>query len=128
MTEELSSHLWLDAGCQWTHIETLRRRIRKAELFQRQRGRCAYCHIPMLFDFESNYGQIKPPLRLATVDHVIPRSAGGTDDPANLVLACGYCNSRKSSGPPPTGRAWYWKRNPHRYGGNVPSLSVPDEY
>lgn len=29
------------------------------------------------------------------VDHVTPRSKGGTDDPFNLVAACGSCNSGK---------------------------------
>jgi hypothetical protein len=31
-----------------------------------------------------------------TVDHVVPRIEGGTDDPANLVAACGSCNSARS--------------------------------
>jgi hypothetical protein len=26
------------------------------------------------------------------VDHVVPRSAGGTDTPSNLVVACAACN------------------------------------
>ena len=29
------------------------------------------------------------------VDHVIPRMLGGSDDPANLALACSGCNGRK---------------------------------
>lgn len=32
-----------------------------------------------------------------TVDHLIPRARGGTDDPANLVAACGTCNSRRGA-------------------------------
>jgi hypothetical protein len=32
----------------------------------------------------------------ATVDHVIPRSLGGTNDPENLVTACRECNMAKS--------------------------------
>lgn len=31
------------------------------------------------------------------VDHVIPRSLGGANDPTNLVTACAGCNSGKSS-------------------------------
>lgn len=32
----------------------------------------------------------------ATIDHVIPKSKGGTDDSQNLVLACPECNERKA--------------------------------
>lgn len=42
-----------------------------------------------------------------TVDHLIPRVAGGGDDGANLVLCCRACNSSKG------GRdllAWYGRR------------------
>lgn len=33
----------------------------------------------------------------ATIDHVIPHSKGGSDEPDNLVLSCSYCNSNKSA-------------------------------
>lgn len=34
--------------------------------------------------------------RRLTIDHVIPRSKGGTDDWDNLVVACSSCNVKKS--------------------------------
>lgn len=34
-----------------------------------------------------------------TVDHVVPRRAGGSDQPHNLVPACRSCNSRKGTLP-----------------------------
>lgn len=35
-----------------------------------------------------------------TLDHVDPKSRGGSHDPANLVTACGSCNSRKGARTP----------------------------
>lgn len=32
----------------------------------------------------------------STVDHVIPRSRGGTDDESNLVCSCSVCNQEKA--------------------------------
>ena len=32
-----------------------------------------------------------------TVDHLIPRSRGGSDDPLNLAACCGKCNSAKKA-------------------------------
>lgn len=55
----------------------LRERIR-----QRDGGGCAYCRRGDVAVF---------------VDHVLPRSRGGSDNIRNLVLACVRCNSSKGS-------------------------------
>jgi 5-methylcytosine-specific restriction endonuclease McrA len=34
---------------------------------------------------------------VATADHVLPRSRGGTSDPENLRAACRSCNSRRGA-------------------------------
>ncbi len=57
-------------------------RKQKHVLFGRQEGVCNGCRIAFLF----------PNL---TIDHVIPRSRGGTDHLDNLQLLCGACNSIK---------------------------------
>ena len=49
----------------------------------RDRFTCRYC------------GRKAPDVALA-VDHVKPRSQGGTSDPGNLVAACTDCNAGKS--------------------------------
>lgn len=54
-----------------------RRRLFKAD------PHCSYCGC------ELNWGT-------ATLDHVVPRSKGGTDSMDNLVLACQPCNVRKA--------------------------------
>lgn len=51
-------------------------------IFRRDDYTCTYC------------GAINVPLHL---DHVIPRSIGGSDDPANLTTACVACNLGKGS-------------------------------
>lgn len=56
-------------------------------LVRRDGWRCAYC--PAELDVTT-----------VTVDHVIPRSRGGTNDLGNLVLACWPCNKSKGSSLP----------------------------
>jgi len=58
-------------------------------LMDRQNGLCFYC-------FQS--------LTVITVDHFIPLSRGGSNEPKNLRLACKSCNSSKSNKLP-----WVWK-------------------
>ena len=57
-------------------------RTHKHRLYGRQEGICNGCKV--LF-----------PFRNLTVDHVVPRSRGGSDDLSNLQLLCGACNSMK---------------------------------
>lgn len=57
------------------------------EILRRDGHACRYC------------GAGAPEAKL-TVDHVRPVALGGTDDPSNLVAACGDCNSGKSSATP----------------------------
>ncbi len=59
-------------------------RLNRHVLFGQQEGRCNGCRT----DF---------PFRNMTVDHVIPRSRGGTDHLENLQLLCNYCNSLKGN-------------------------------
>jgi hypothetical protein len=57
------------------------------EVLRRDNHTCRYC------------GASAPDVPL-TVDHVVPTTLGGTDDPGNLVAACRDCNSGKSATPP----------------------------
>lgn len=59
------------------------RRLR-FEILRRDGNTCRYC------------GAQAPDVVL-TVDHVIPTTLGGGDDPGNLVTACSSCNAGKSS-------------------------------
>ena len=57
----------------------------KHALFGMQEGKCNGCQVPFHF-------------RNMTIDHIHPRSKGGTDDPGNLQLLYGACNSTKVIG------------------------------
>ncbi|AJA43377.1 HNH endonuclease [Mycobacterium phage Sbash] len=56
------------------------------EILRRDNHACRYC------------GRSAPEVKL-TIDHVVPESLGGPDDPSNLVAACADCNGGKSSVP-----------------------------
>lgn len=57
------------------------------EIFKRDQHKCRYC----------GNG---PPDVVLTIDHVVPVSLGGSDDPTNLVTACRGCNGGKTSSNP----------------------------
>lgn len=57
------------------------------EILRRDNYACRYC------------GAAAPDVPL-TVDHVVPQSLGGRDEPSNLVTACRDCNGGKAASAP----------------------------
>jgi len=57
-------------------------RERRDAVLERDK-KCVYCQTPLS-------------IYTATLDHLIPKGKGGTDDLSNLVLACKTCNNQKS--------------------------------
>lgn len=53
---------------------------------ERAQLHCEYCHADERWQF----------IRF-TIDHVLPQSAGGSDDVDNLALACRNCNERRGN-------------------------------
>ena len=56
---------------------------------------CCWCQKPLSFEE-------------VTVEHLLARSRGGTNDPSNLAIACKPCNNEREDGLPgirPRGRA-----------------------
>lgn len=59
--------------------------------------RCHYCGQDGLLEKVGEHSTKAELRRMATVDHVVPRSRGGSErDPENLVVACWSCNQRKA--------------------------------
>lgn len=68
--------------------------VRKA-LYQAAAGRCRYCgEITFLNELPAD----ADPGRRATIEHIVPRSRGGTNDWQNLALACHRCNVIRAGG------------------------------
>ncbi len=64
----------------WPHLKSIK--LSKKNVFLRDHYTCQYCG--------KSYAQNK-----LTIDHVIPRSRGGTTTWENVVTACHYCNIKK---------------------------------
>ena len=67
-----------------SEVELRQYRSYKHTLFGLQEGKCNGCKV--LF-----------PFRNMTIDHILPRSRGGSDAPDNLQLLCAACNSTKGN-------------------------------
>jgi 5-methylcytosine-specific restriction endonuclease McrA len=63
-------------------------------MYAAQRGICPYCERHMTFPAK---GANRRKRTDATVDHLLPRSRGGTSRRGNLILCCSECNSMKGS-------------------------------
>lgn len=93
-----SQRAWKKANPEKVKVDIHRRRAREraAEgshtadelkaLFQRQRGRCAYCSKSIRNGYH--------------VDHIIPLARGGSNWISNIALACAKCNLTKSATDP----------------------------
>jgi 5-methylcytosine-specific restriction endonuclease McrA len=69
-----------------------KRKQRYKTLWDEQGGLCYFCDRPMRYR-PSGYTHGKD----GTLDHLIPRSKGGSNKMENLVLACCVCNNLKSN-------------------------------
>lgn len=78
-----------------------RRRIKAARVYppewmrtllRDQHSRCAYCGVLIA----RSPHRCLPALQ-ATIDHVVPISAGGRNERSNVVASCGPCNTAKGN-------------------------------
>ena len=62
---------------------------RRVAIYLRDGYRCGYCRA----DLSTCAAHLR------SLDHLTPRERGGTDESANLILACLSCNSTRQSTP-----------------------------
>src|SRR4028118_2319354 len=79
---QIPDHIWLTSGNPERHWKVPP--VNRREVFRRDNHTCQYC------------GSTKH----LTLDHVIPRSKGGTHTWDNVVTACEKCNSHKGNRTP----------------------------
>lgn len=90
------------------------------DLWERDRGTCALCRLPV--PHPSDIG-VRPRQR-ASVEHRIPLSKHGKDEPSNQQLAHAGCNSEKGARTAPRKkglRRRLWRRTPK------PKPPIPDD-
>lgn len=88
----------------------------RAALMVEQNGLCGYCRREMTVDRR----HVRK-IRFATIDHIVPIVAGGTNDTENLILCCRLCNIVKGHASVEEfifGLLWVWICKKH------PRLSV----
>ena len=93
---------------QWTALPPL-----LAELCREQRGICGIC------------GKRIEPWQRMHMDHIIPRSKGGSDDRSNLQATHDRCNLRKGNRMPPPDGGTMTLRKPKR-GRSIRAGRAPD--
>lgn len=100
-------------------------RFKKRILFNRDGWRCQYCDVEL-------------DLRSITIDHVVPRSRGGSTSWKNCVAACRKCNAKKGSrtlleagmhlkrppSEPKITHFWEWESEPERHSSWHPDWSL----
>lgn len=66
---------------------TFDRKLRNGE--EVLEGKCLHCQRKLQLTADGT------PLNGATLEHIVPKNHGGTDDLENLAIACARCNSEK---------------------------------
>jgi 5-methylcytosine-specific restriction endonuclease McrA len=66
-------------------------KARRRHLYQKQKGKCFWCGGTCLdVRIGGSFSDI------FTVDHIVPRSRGGSNEWGNLVGACYSCNAKRN--------------------------------
>ncbi len=87
------------------------RRLKRLRIYARDGWKCVWCGCDVYSPGKSPHGpQFNPagypgsrprteanPLRMTTLDHVIPREHGGGNETSNLITACITCNEERGS-------------------------------
>lgn len=91
-TSRLSREKKAEFNCRLTRVRAAKRQ----RLWVAQDGKCHYCDSETILPRQgAKYSGSK----LATLDHIITQTEGGTDSLRNMVVACSDCNNKRGNLP-----------------------------
>lgn len=85
---------WFSEYDEWGASHRLRIAYRvwlRCRLAEAQNWKCCWCG--------RETTEVSGKKNSATLEHIVPRCQGGTDDPDNLAMACSRCNSKRKHTP-----------------------------
>lgn len=85
-TQRIDGKLFPVGGTNGARVEEHMKKSLRFEIFKRDKFTCQYC------------GRTPPEVMLE-IDHIMPQSQGGDDDPQNLITSCFDCNRGKAGRP-----------------------------
>jgi 5-methylcytosine-specific restriction endonuclease McrA len=89
-------------------------RLKRLEIFARDRWLCWYCGIGLAHPDEVNWSEVRNHKNAAVIDHIIPIIRNGDDSDSNLRSACWECNQAKKGRTVNEYRQWLLARtSPH---------------
>lgn len=65
--------------------------------YQRGQRRCHICSCQLIYNPRLTGKGCTVPKNLATFEHLVPKSQGGTKAPINGLIICGQCNHRRGN-------------------------------
>lgn len=79
---------------------------KRMKIYLRDKYQCQYCSVKIGKPYKENENAKARPLILKdlTLDHITPKSKGGSGHPTNLVTACKKCNQKKADRNPEQAR------------------------
>ncbi len=85
-------------GSKWLHPTTRRR------IYERDGWKCVWCHVEVERPTLPEDGILVRGgiIHQASIDHVVPRSRGGSNRPSNLITCCARCNAKRGERSVPT--------------------------
>jgi 5-methylcytosine-specific restriction endonuclease McrA len=80
-----------EQGGKWLHPTTRRR------IYERDHWQCVWCMCHVTIGLRILNPELRELLhsRDASIDHVVPRSRGGSNNSSNLITCCVTCNAKR---------------------------------